>query len=304
MSQKSKSGFGNSEGEVFENWVSLTGQFFGDMAKVWRSKDAKDFTMDEIGEKTMEKLNEAYGATLKSWKAVVESIQNNEETILSEKNLEERAKVFEKIMESMAEGFQAMQDKGFEKAESIKESFNSFDFKRIDKDFFKSWDNFYQKEIAKILGMPQIGLGREYQEKVAEALDKFNLFNAAFIEFTYFLYLPMEKTFLVMQKDIEKMISQGKMPENSEELYNLWLQKLEAHYMAMFHSNEYAGVMGKTLESMAQFKTARDAVLEDMISTLPVPRKSEVDEMYKEIADLKRKLKKMEKEYSKFSKNL
>jgi polyhydroxyalkanoate synthesis regulator phasin len=54
--------------------------------------------------------------------------------------------------------------------------------------------------------------------------------------------------------------------------------------------------MAKTLENMAQFKSARDAVLEDVVSSMPVPTKSEIDEMYKELSELKRAVKKLEKE--------
>eukprot|EP00767_Chilomastix_cuspidata_P008160 gnl/Chilomastix_cuspidata/9233.p1 GENE.gnl/Chilomastix_cuspidata/9233~~gnl/Chilomastix_cuspidata/9233.p1 ORF type:complete len:295 (-),score=28.18 gnl/Chilomastix_cuspidata/9233:8-892(-) len=281
--------------DMFENWLSLSGQIFGDMTKMWTKNPAQGFEPESF-QKTMESFNNTWNLSLQTWQSVAQSLQNPDESFLSEKSLEERRQALEKIMETMADSFKIIQEKGMEQAEAMKSSWGNFDPEKIDKEMFKKWETFYTNELSKVLGMPQVGLGREYQEKMADALDKFNLFNATLIEFLYFLYLPMEKTFILMQKDIEKMAAEGKFPENSEELYSMWLKKLESHYMSMFHSNEYVSVMAKTLENMAQFKSARDAVLEDVVSTMPVPTKSEIDEMYKEVAELKRTVKRLEKE--------
>ncbi|MCB9495063.1 MAG: hypothetical protein H6681_06435 [Desulfobacteraceae bacterium] len=287
--------FEQKRSEMFENWISLSGQFFGDLAKVWNNGDVGSFSQKDF-EKSMEQANNIWSLSVKSWESFLSSLKNPDESFLSEKSMEERRKTLEKIMNAMSESFRIFHEKSMEQAEAVKNNFTNMDFNRIDKELFKKFESFYEKELSRILGMPQVGLGREYQEKIAGTLDKFNLFNAAVIEFIYFLYLPMEKTFILMQKDMEKMIAEGKLPENSEEYYNMWLKKLEAHYMAMFHSNEYISVMAKALENMAQFKSARDSVLEDVVSSMPIPTKSEIDEMYKELSDLKRTVKRLEKE--------
>ncbi|MDY0132401.1 MAG: poly(R)-hydroxyalkanoic acid synthase subunit PhaE [Desulforegulaceae bacterium] len=279
---------------MFESWVNLSEQFFDDLSKTWNKGELNSFNHEEF-EKSMEQVNSTWVLAIKSWESFLGSLKNPDETFLSEKSMEERRKALEAIMNSMSETFKIFQEKSKEQFEGLKNNFTAFDFTKIDKGLFKKWESFYEKELSRILGMPQVGLGREYNEKIATALDKFNLFNSAVIEFLYFLYLPMEKTFIFMQKDLEKMMAEGKLPENSEEYYNIWLKKLEANYMSMFHSSEYVSVMAKTLENMAQFKSARDAVLEDFLSTLPIPTKSELDELYKEISELKRTVKKLEK---------
>jgi class III poly(R)-hydroxyalkanoic acid synthase PhaE subunit len=298
MAQKSDNSFENAGKEMFENWVSMTGQFFGNMSNVLNQNYPNGMDLESMGEKAVEQINSAWSMALTSWNSLTESLSNPDESFLSEKSMADRRQALEKIMESMAESFKSFQEKGLEQAEAMKHTWANADFQKIDKEAFKKWESFYQSELSKVLGMPQIGLGREYQEKMAGAFDKFNLFNAALIEFFYFLYLPMEKTFILMQKDIEKMVKEGNLPENSDEYYNMWLKKLEKHYMSMFHSTEYVSVMAKTLESMAQFKSARDLVLEDVVSSMPVPTKTEIDEMYKELAELKRKVKRLEKENS------
>lgn len=295
MTENSGNKYQKEQKAMFEDWVSLSGQFFGDISKMWSQNSFETFGVKDFDD-AMKNMKDTWSLSMKTWQSVAKSMQNPNESYLSEKALEERREVLEKIMGTMAESFKIIQEKGFDQAEALKNNWGNLDPDKMDKEMFKKWESFYTNELSKVLGMPQVGLGREYQEKIAGALDKFNLFNAALIEFIYFLYLPMEKTFILMQKDIEKMVADGKFPENSDEFYSMWLKKLESHYMSMFYSSEYISVMAKALENMAQFKSARDAVLEDVVSSMPVPTKSEIDEMYKELSELKRTVKKLEKE--------
>jgi polyhydroxyalkanoate synthesis regulator phasin len=65
--------------------------------------------------------------------------------------------------------------------------------------------------------------------------------------------------------------------------------------MTLFKSPEYSQTLGKTLNAMGEYTVARKKILEDVLQMLPVPTHSEVDELYKEIYLLKKRLKKLEK---------
>jgi polyhydroxyalkanoate synthesis regulator phasin len=65
--------------------------------------------------------------------------------------------------------------------------------------------------------------------------------------------------------------------------------------MTLFQTPEYTDILGKTLNSLTEFKSARNAVIEDMIDGLPIPTRSEIDALYQEIHRLKRRLRALEK---------
>ncbi len=283
------------DNEMFEKWASLSGQIAGNIARMWGQKSSVDLDSDDL----KARLNRSCKFYFELWEIFLGSIKNFEAFYITEKDFEKRKTFFEKIINLTAENFQELQKKNFEHAETIKKNWENMDPGKIDKEMIKRLGEIYHNEFSKIYGIPQVGLFRKYQKNIAESLDKFNLFNASLIEFLYFLYLPMEKTFLKMEKDFEKLFNEGNLPQNYEEFYRLWIKKLESHYMSMFRSKEYISVLAKTFEKMAEFKMAREAVLEDIMHSIPVTTKSEIYEIYKEFADLKRTVKKMEKNNSK-----
>ena len=127
------------------------------------------------------------------------------------------------------------------------------------------------------------------------AADEFNLYQEALAEFMYMLYLPMEKSLQVMQDKLEEISKQGKLSDNFKDYYNMWIKILEGHYMTLFKSPEYTRVLSKLLTATEDFKMAKQEVLVDLLSNLPIPTNKDMDELCKEIYLLKKKVKELEK---------
>jgi polyhydroxyalkanoate synthesis regulator phasin len=51
----------------------------------------------------------------------------------------------------------------------------------------------------------------------------------------------------------------------------------------------------RTVNALSDYSAARDAAFEDMLSVLPVAKKTEMDDMAKELFDLKKRLRRLEK---------
>jgi polyhydroxyalkanoate synthesis regulator phasin len=75
----------------------------------------------------------------------------------------------------------------------------------------------------------------------------------------------------------------------------MWLKILEGHYMTLFKSQEYTQALGKTLGSMEEFTMARQELLQDALQSLPVATDKDMDELYKELYELKKRIKQLEK---------
>ncbi len=144
------------------------------------------------------------------------------------------------------------------------------------------------------MNVPQLGLTREYQERFTKAADKFNVFQGTLAEFVSLLYLPVEKSFKVVQDQLSAMADQGKVPEKSKELYRLWVKVLEGHYMTLFKSPEYNEALSRILNALGEFNVAKQHILQDAMQALPVPTLKEMDELYKEIYLLKKRLRELE----------
>jgi polyhydroxyalkanoate synthesis regulator phasin len=75
----------------------------------------------------------------------------------------------------------------------------------------------------------------------------------------------------------------------------MWIKILEGHYMTLFQSQDYNQTMARTLEALNQFLAARRDVFEDALKLLPVSTYRDMDEVNREIYQLKRRIRTLEK---------
>ena len=156
--------------------------------------------------------------------------------------------------------------------------------------------------LKQFFNIPQLGLTRFYQENINQATDKFNQFQGSLCEFLHLLYLPVERSIKVMQDELTALAQKEPLPEDAKFYYNKWVKTLEGHYMTLFQSSEYMQCLGKTIDSLNHYVSARQSVLEDALKVLPVPTNTDMDDLSKEIYELKRRVRALEKKLSSQSK--
>ncbi|HEX7505094.1 MAG TPA: poly(R)-hydroxyalkanoic acid synthase subunit PhaE, partial [Syntrophales bacterium] len=119
---------------------------------------------------------------------------------------------------------------------------------------------------------------------------------SALTEFLQMLMIPMEKSYYGVQEEIVKLEKEGKAAiKDSRALYQLWIQKLEDHYMTLLRSDEYMNTLRETLNSLHDFRAARAEFFMDLLQNLPIPTNKEMDELYKDLYILKKRGKELER---------
>ncbi|MDT8272869.1 MAG: poly(R)-hydroxyalkanoic acid synthase subunit PhaE, partial [Desulfomonilia bacterium] len=171
----------------------------------------------------------------------------------------------------------------------------AYRFDNLDQDSLKAWSDFYKSEIRQYLNIPQLGLTRFYQERMNQTIDKFNVFSTSLAEFMQVLSLPFEKSIKVMQDKIEDLTREGKLPEDPQEYYRMWIKILEGHFMTLFKSEEYTRAMAETLGNLEAFLYSRNRIIEDSLQSLPIPSNKDMDELYQELYQIKKRIKNLEK---------
>jgi hypothetical protein len=114
-------------------------------------------------------------------------------------------------------------------------------------------------------------------------------------EFMAVLFQPMERSFKVLQDKYLELAEKNELSDNAKDYYQLWIQILEKDYAGFFKSSEYLEALGKTTKSMADFKAKRDEIIQDLLADLPIPSERDMDELYKEIYRLKKRVRDLEK---------
>lgn len=280
---------------LLEAWTEASKELWGVTMRAWPAASNSSGATGESGSGAKSRAQESWETTMKTFQALSSVLGDPGVMESVATGINRVPDVLLKVLRPAWEGFFQLQREWLERAARIGKSTAAYDFENLDQEAFKAWTEIYEKEFRQFLKVPQIGLTRAYQERLSEAADKFNIFQAAVSEFLSVLYLPMEKSNKVLQEKLAAMAEDGSLPEKSRDYYRMWIKILEGHYMTLFKSPEYNQELAKTLDAMSEFMTARQKMLEDGLRMLPIPTQKEMDELYYEIYLLKKRLKELEK---------
>ena len=281
----------------FSDWMKTSTKFWDSMTSMWSAFNTEgDVSPDSNKDDKTGRFQKSLKSTQKTWKAWSQIITEPEtmKTLFEETGV--LPEVFLKIGLTGLNTFFHLQRQWLHRAEKVQETTKPYTFENLDEDAIKVWIKLYETELRRVFNIPQLGLTRFYQEKMVRSVDKFNIFQSNLTEFLRLLSLPMEKSFQILQEKLTELADKGNLPEDSKVYYQMWIKILEGHYMKLFQSSEYTKILNKTLNSMSEFSEAKKELLQDtLLYMVPVPTQKEMDELYKEIYLLKKRIKELEK---------
>ena len=280
---------------LLSEWIKTSADFWGSMLQNWTSSSSSG-DGSSSGEKS--RTQESFETVFKSWQTL-SSVAGDAGAMDAFSNLgRTMPEMLSQMVQSSWKSYFYLHQQWMEKAGRIGETSQAFKFDNLDEDIFKAWTDIYEKEFRQFFYIPQLGLTRFYQEKLNEALDKHTRFQTQFMEFMHLIYLPVEKSMKVLQQKLSELADEGMLPESSNDYYKLFIKILEGHYMSLFKSPDYVTGMSKTLDALEDFVAARDSITQDFLKTMSMPTQEELDDVYKELYHLKKRLKILEKQKS------
>lgn len=273
-----------------EYWLPL----FTSLGGVFKPPETAEYGPFEKG-----RVAESLQTTVKMWQAMAGTMNNPAAFEHFQKATEVTPDLALGFTKICLQGFTDMQAKAGEWIQKRGAHLSTADIQQLDSELIRDLADTYENEFSKYLKIPQIGLGRIYQERSLKAADKQNTFQLVMNEFLHMLYLPIEKSFKSLQDKMAEMAETGPLDEKSKTYYNIWIKFLEGHYMELFKQPEYREKMGKTLSALNEFAGARQAVVNDLLKQMNIPAYPDLDELSKEIYLLKKRVRSLEKNNSK-----
>ncbi|HOM28029.1 MAG TPA: poly(R)-hydroxyalkanoic acid synthase subunit PhaE [Deltaproteobacteria bacterium] len=282
---------------TLDQWASLFNPFWSLLSAMTR-KAGETEAPEEAGltDSHVKTSQEALLAIFKTWSAFTETLSEPSSlTAVTGSITAFLPELVNKVVAFGLSGFMKVQSHFMEKFSEIGKGTQAFSFDNLDKDSLRFLADLYEKEVRPYLKVPQLGLMRFHQERMNEAFDAWALFQTKLAAFLRLVGLPVEKSVKVFQETVERQIREGGVPDDPRKLYTTWIKILEGHFMTLFKSPEYTAMLADTLASLESFLAARNRVLEDLLQSLPIPSSREVDELAKELHDLKRRVRDLEK---------
>jgi len=280
---------------VVPDWMKFVTDFWGGQTQMWQQPHAAP---DPSSQKSgVHSAKSALDAALRNWQAISAAMSAPESMESLLKGAGAMPAFLAKMAQNMLNGYLRLQEKWLERSGRMGETVDAYTFERLDENMFRAWTDMYETEFQQFFNIPQLGLTRGYQEKFNQAADKYNIYHSTLAEFVRVLSLPVSHSVAVMQEKLGKMAEEGALPHDSQKYYQLWIKILEGHYMKLFQSPEYSQILANTLNAITDFTCARDAVIQDMMNGLPIPSRKEIDDLEREIYELKKRIRALEKDH-------
>lgn len=153
----------------------------------------------------------------------------------------------------------------------------------------------YESRVCRILNIPQLGLTREYQQRLTQAADEFNHFSVSMIEFANVLALPMRQAIHDVWKSFSEASEDADLKKDPQAFYKMWLQFLEKHYLSLLSSRQFMDVLHRLLNRYADYWNIQQSVIKDFLKVLPVCTTDDFDELARDNYALKKELKALKK---------
>lgn len=280
----------------YTEWLKTSNDFWSSLMKIASAMPA---AAPEKGAKG--RSVESWEAAMKMWQSLSSAMSDSETADAVFKGMGTLPDVFMKIAEATWDACFEMQKKTIERGGKIGQRVEAYQFDNVDQEMFKALKEIYEQELSKFFYTPQLGLTRSYQERVNHFLDKLNVMHVVSMEFLSLLYLPFEKSVKVVQQQLDDLAKEGKLPKETKEYYNMFIKVLEGHYMTLFKSPEYNSTLSALFDHLSDFIISKNEVLQDALQALPVPTYKEMDELYKDLHILKKRVKYLESQLQKAS---
>lgn len=279
----------------FTDWMKSAIDFWGSMAAPRPGETASRNREEETPEDPVSKARRTWESNAKIFQALLSSLAEPDSVGAATKNAGIASDFVMDMAQQTMDAWMTLNSEWMERASRIGQHTKAYTFENIDQEIFKAFREIYEKEFQKYFHIPQVGLTRFQQQRFNQYLDKLTLYQTALNEFLQMFYIPIEKSITAMQEKMEEMAEQGELHDDLQGYYRTWIKVLEGHYMTLLKSPEYTQVMTNTIDSLVQYKTAREEMLNDIIGQFPVPTQKEMDELYKEIYLMKKQIKSLTK---------
>lgn len=285
---------------LLSSWMKASGDFWESAAKLWPGMTGLD-AKSSPGEKeeNREAHFQAFWEPLNEvWRAYTALLKNSGS---SSSDAGRTNSIFPgfifQAMQPFWSGYIAIQEqlmKGMEKAGGF-EGFTS-----MARHTNRAMSEMCEKEFKQILNIPQLGMTRFYQERVSTAVEKFGDFQNSLTEYLNILCGPLEEAFKSMREKTKDMTLQGEEAlKDSKALYQEWMKDLEGKYLSLLRSKEYNEAMRSTLKALKDYRIAKQQLMVNVLQDLPIPTNNDMDELYKEIYTLKKRVRELEKKRGK-----
>ncbi|MBK7587175.1 MAG: hypothetical protein IPN14_06515 [Bacteroidetes bacterium] len=128
----------------------------------------------------------------------------------------------------------------------------------------------------------------------AEIMNNVNIYNIKNAELQHMIYQNGTKVMEKIAENVMHKIENGEDINSMIKLYQEWLNTSDKMFVDLFETDEYSKLMAEVSSLQLRIKKAVEKQTEKMFENVPVATRSEMDEVYQTIYDLKKQVRQLQ----------
>jgi hypothetical protein len=163
---------------------------------------------------------------------------------------------------------------------------------KIFHDMFDAFDS----TIGRVFHVPAVGKDREKIELLLRGFDDLSVYLAKSVEYQNMMYATGLAAFEKVVATTGEKIKAGEEITKFDEFFDLWVKVNEKTYYALFQTEDFSKMQGELLEASLDVRKHFFKLMELYLYDFPIALRSEMDDLYKTVYEMKKKVKNLEKQ--------
>jgi polyhydroxyalkanoate synthesis regulator phasin len=154
----------------------------------------------------------------------------------------------------------------------------------------------YMRNVMPVFRFFNPGKEGELKENTVLLLEKMALYNQKAAELQQHIYVTGAKNWEQFLLEGFEQSKKGVDLGNTQEMFQKWVTKNEEAFTELFKSDAYSKLQGELVDLNLEIRQRNEKIAEEMMQSLPVVLRSEADELYTTIYELRKRLHAVEKQ--------
>jgi class III poly(R)-hydroxyalkanoic acid synthase PhaE subunit len=156
------------------------------------------------------------------------------------------------------------------------------------------WDA-YERTFGRLLESPSLGHTRELTQDLLKGFDAWVDSRRAILEYQSGLAEGWTQAFEQFVRKLVSLAEKGEKIQSLVQLLNLWIDVIEGVFTTRFRSEEYLEKQSRLVNTVMAYRLIEREIVEAFLKTSHLPSRSELDEAYRRIYELRREVKELKK---------
>lgn len=187
---------------------------------------------------------------------------------------------------------------GYQTGREMMNNMNPFAGYNVFANMMEAYQTAQQSFHNAVSPIAKMATPNQYTKTAAEWADIANevaVFQIKNAELQYMMYQQSTKVMDQLVESIMNKMENGVEINSISALYQEWLNIGDKVYVELFESDEYSKLMAEVSALQLKLRKQMDMQAEKMLAGVPVATRSDLDELYKVIYDLKKEVRQLEK---------